>query len=314
MHSPLRIGTRGSQLALWQARSVATRLEAHSIESELVIVRTSGDRFADLPLDQIGGKGVFVKELEDALLQHEIDLAVHSAKDMPSVLPDGLVLAAALAREDPRDAIVLPKGAGSNVAAWLSQRGGTPRIGTSSLRRTVQVRQLFPGATFAPIRGNVGTRIGKLDAGEFDAIVLAAAGLRRLGLAERISSALATAECVPAPGQGIIGVETRADDEGARRAAEWLHDRASGAALAAEQTVVVELGGGCQLPLGALALIRGDDLDLHAIVCSRDGSRIARAHTSGSISEAAAAGRRAAADLARQGAVAMLDEIRQGND
>jgi hydroxymethylbilane synthase len=311
MHSPLRIGTRGSQLALWQARAVARSLEAHSVDVELVIIRTSGDRLQEAPLSEIGGKRLFVKELEDALLRDDIDVAVHSAKDMPAVLPEGLAIAATLAREDPRDAFVLPAGTrGGPAAAVRDQLGATPRIGTSSVRRCAQIRSLVPNATFAPIRGNVDTRLRKLDQGEYDVLVLASAGLHRLGFAERISASIPAEDCVPAPGQGIIALEIRATDPGARDVLQSIHDRTASLALAAERAVVAALGGGCQLPLGALAVLRGDTLDLQTAVCSPDGTRILKARATGPASDPTALGERVASDLAGQGAVAILDDVR----
>src|SRR4029453_13890862 len=183
-----RVGTRGSQLALWQARAVATRLEAFGIDAELVLIKTAGDRLQSAPMSEAGGKRLFVKEIEDALLAGEVDAAVHSAKDMPAELPGGLTIAATLPREDPRDVFVLPaENAADEVTTALAKRP-QPRIGTSSIRRTAQLRPRLSTATFLPIRGNVDTRLRKLDAGEYDALILAAAGLRRLGFSERISA------------------------------------------------------------------------------------------------------------------------------
>lgn len=311
MHAPVRIGTRGSQLALWQARAVATRLEARGVEADLVIVRTTGDRLQEVPLGEIGGKRLFVKELEDALFRDEIDVAVHSAKDMPALLPDGLIVAATLPREDPRDAVVLPGGAAPGQAAdVLAKIAGARRIGTSSIRRRAQLAPLLGGAVFEPIRGNVDTRLRKLDDGQFDALILAAAGLRRLGLGGRITAALPASECVPAPGQGIIALETRSGDEDTLAALRGMHDEAAAAALAAERAVVAALGGGCQLPLGAWADVRGESLDLAAVVCSADGGRAVRARSTGAADAPAALGEQVAAQLAAGGAVAILDELR----
>jgi hydroxymethylbilane synthase len=311
MPPPLRIGTRGSQLALWQARAVATRLEASGSAVELVVIRTSGDRLQEAPLSEIGGKRLFVKEIEDALLRGDIDMAVHSAKDMPSVLPDGLVLAATLPREDPRDALVLPAGStAGDVAAVLSQLGPAPRIGTSSVRRSAQLAPLIPKAAFAPIRGNVDTRLRKLDLGEYDLLVLASAGMRRLGVAERMSTPVPPQDCVPAPGQGIIALEIRADDPRAGHTVRTVHDASTAIALDAERAVVAALGGGCQLPLGALAVLRGADLDLHAVVCSPDGSRAVKARATGPAADPSGLGRQVADQLASQGAVEILDNAR----
>lgn len=309
---PLRIGTRGSQLALWQARRVASMLESAGVTADIVIIKTGGDRLQEAPLSEVGGKRLFVKEIEEALLAGDVDLAVHSAKDMPAVLPDGLELAAALARDDPRDALVLPNGRlADGVAAAVAELGSAPTVGTSSVRRTAQLAALLPRATFAPIRGNVDTRLRKLDGGGFDVLVLAAAGLRRLGLGDRISAALSPAECVPAPGQGIVAVETRSDDDATRRALQSLHDDAAGAALVAERALVAALGGGCQLPLGALAVPRDSDLELHAVVCSSEGRRIVRRQARGPANDPEGLGRRVAEELANGGAVAILDEVRR---
>jgi hydroxymethylbilane synthase len=307
----LRIGTRGSQLALWQARTVADLLARSGLRAELVVMKTSGDRLQEAPLSEGGGKRLFVKEIEDALLKEEVDLAVHSAKDMPAVLPEGLEVAATLAREDPRDALVLPSGAPqSDLAAVRFRLGDGPTIATSSIRRIAQLAALFPRATFSPIRGNVDTRLRKLDAGDCDALVLAAAGLRRLGFGARLTVALPVEGCVPAPGQGIVAVEIRAGDGEARQGLQAIHDEAAGASLAAERTLVRVLGGGCQLPLGALALHVDGDLELHGLVASPDGRRIIRAHGRGPSTDPAGLGRRIADDLARQGATAILDEVR----
>jgi hydroxymethylbilane synthase len=312
MNKPLRIGTRGSQLALWQARTVATRLEAFGIDAELVLIKTSGDRLQSAPMSEVGTKRLFVKEIEDALLAGEVDAAVHSAKDMPAELPGGLTIAATLPREDPRDAFVLPANeSADDVAAALAARPEL-RIGTSSIRRTAQLRPRFPAATFLPIRGNVDTRLRKLDGGEYDALVLAAAGLRRLGFGDRISATISPHDCVPAPGQGIVAIEIRADDEDSRKIMRRTHDGVAAAALDAERTVVAALGGGCQLPLGALATVNGTDIEVQAAVCSPDGERVIRAHAHGRLSDAASLGERVAEQLIREGAQEILNAVRQG--
>lgn len=309
---PLRIGTRGSQLALWQARTVAALLEASGTIAELVIIKTAGDRLQEAPLSEVGGKRLFVKEIEDALLRRDVDLAVHSAKDMPAVLPDGLEIAAALPREDPRDALVLPGGwPGGGLPAVLAALGEAPTIGTSSVRRAAQLALLIAHAAFKAVRGNVDTRLRKLDEGGFDALVLAAAGMRRLGFGERISAAIPPADCVPAPGQGIVAVEVRTGDDRVRRALQPLHDAQAGAALAAERALVAALGGGCQLPLGGIAVPRGSDLEMHAVVCSTDGSRTVRGHAVAPAAEPERLGRSVAEELASGGAVAILDEVRR---
>jgi hydroxymethylbilane synthase len=321
----LRLGTRGSQLALWQANTVAARIaEAGGPACRIVVIRTSGDRLQEAPLSEIGGKRLFVKEIEDALLRGDIDLAVHSSKDMPAVLPAGLAIAGVLPREDPLDAVVLPSSpAPLTVDDLVAELGQTPTIGTSSVRRIAQLTRIFPGARFVPIRGNLDTRLRKLDAGEYDAIVLAAAGLTRLGFASRISARLPVDACVPAPGQGIVAIEIREGDEAVRQAVSSMDDAATGAALEAERALVAALGGGCQTPIGALASwvrsaspasperVTGDALELVAVVVSLDGSRAVRAHRRGARSDAAALGARVAADLLAEGAGDILAEAQR---
>jgi hydroxymethylbilane synthase len=314
----LRLGTRGSQLALFQANAVADLLRARGLSCEIVVIRTSGDRLADASLAQIGGKRLFVKEIEDALLAGTVDLAVHSSKDMPAELPPGLAIGAVLPREDARDAVVLPTAAGPRPQASglrledvVRLLGASPRIGTSSVRRTAQLARLFPGARFEPIRGNLDTRLRKLDAGGFDALVLAAAGLMRLGHGGRISALLPPEACVPAPGQGIIAVEIRSGDEPVRRVVEPISEPAATAALTAERTVVTRLGGGCQMPIGAYAAAAGDELTLVAIVLSLDGARATRAHATGLMADAERVGARAAERLLAEGAAEILAEVEQ---
>jgi hydroxymethylbilane synthase len=306
---PLRIGTRGSQLALWQARTVASMLATRGLATEIVTYKTSGDRLQDAPLTEPGTKGLFVKELEDALLAGAVDLAVHSAKDMSVKLPDGLTIAAVLPREDPRDAVVLPGAAPArDLAGVIAALGETPAVGTSSIRRAAQLRTLFPHARFGAVRGNVDTRLRKLDSGEFDALVLAAAGLRRLGHEARITLALDASHCIPAPCQGIIAIETRTAPLQAIRA---IDDAPARVSFRAERALIAALGGGCQLPLGALATVRGNDVHMEAIVVSPDGARRIRRAASGSTSDPDELGARLAGELARLGAVAIIDEVRE---
>jgi hydroxymethylbilane synthase len=328
----LRIGTRGSQLALWQANTVAARIAASGgPPCTIVTIKTSGDRLQDAPLSAIGGKGLFVKEIEDALLGGDIDLAVHSSKDMAAVLPDGLRIAAVLPRENPLDAIVLPVVADGSppIAAQRGRQpasatgghtsiedatlstiddlvavlGQSPVVGTGSVRRIAQLTRLIPGARFTPIRGNLDTRLRKLDSGEYDVLILAAAGLLRLGFASRISMTLPAAACVPAPGQGIVAVEIRGGDEEVRRVVARIDDPATAAALTAERALVAALGGGCQTPIGALASPLDDrQLALLAVVASPDGSRAVRGEARGSADHAAVLGREVAARLVEEGA------------
>jgi hydroxymethylbilane synthase len=320
MSTTLRIGTRGSQLALWQANTVAARLvEAGGPPCEIVVIRTSGDRLQEAPLSEIGGKRLFVKEIEDALIRGDIDLAVHSSKDMSATLPDGLRIAAVLPREDPRDAVVLPRTAqGSGLSALSSiddlvaVLGQTPSIGTGSVRRIAQLTRLFPAARFTPIRGNLDTRLRKLDEGAHDALVLAAAGLHRLGFGNRISFALPVAACVPAPGQGIVAVEVREDNTDVLALVARIDDVAAGAALAAERTLVAALGGGCQTPVGALASpVDDNELELVAVVVALDGSRAVRGIGRAPGRDAAALGARIGAELIRDGADEILAEARR---
>jgi hydroxymethylbilane synthase len=319
----LRLGTRGSQLALWQANTVAAHLAAGGgPPCRIVVIKTSGDRLADAPLSEVGGKRLFVKEIEEALLRNEIDLAVHSSKDMPAVLPDGLAIAGVLPREDPLDAVVLPLSrvrlkpdptlfGATSVDELVAYLGQSPTIGTGSVRRVAQLSRIFRGARFVPIRGNLDTRLKKLDAGEYDALVLAAAGLRRLGFASRISMTLPVSACVPAPGQGIVAIETREGDHAVGRLIAGVDDREARAALDAERALVAALGGGCQTPIGALASpLDGETIELVAAVVALDGSRAVRGTARGPRREAAAIGARLAAQLIAGGANEILTEAR----
>ena len=311
----LRLGTRGSELALFQANAVAALLLRHAgTASDIVVIKTSGDRLADASLAQIGGKRLFVKEIEDALLAGEIDLAVHSSKDMPATLPPGLQVGAVLAREDPHDAIVLPGSAPAlSIQGVVDALGDRPRIGTSSVRRVAQLSRLFPGATFLPVRGNLGTRLRKLDAGEYDALVLAAAGLRRLGRGDRITASVPAEVCVPAPGQGIIAVEIREDDERMKQVLSHIDDPAAAVALRAERVVVARLGGGCQMPIGVLAEDTGEGLAVKGVVVSPDGSRLVRASATGSPADAERLGTFVADELLRGGAGDILSDVQRAH-
>ena len=303
--SPLRIGTRGSPLARWQARAVEQAIRtAGGPSCELVVIKTTGDRLATRDLSTIGGKRLFVKEIEEALLNGSIDLAAHSAKDLPADLPPGLAIGAALPREDPRDAVVLPRG-GAAGGALLATLSGTPRVGTGSVRRVAQLARAVPRARFLSIRGNVGTRLRKLDDGECDALVLAAAGLVRLGLGERVSARLTTDECLPAPGQGTVAIEARESDQAAAAVLACIDDGAAHVALAAERALVQALGGDCRVPIGALAVTDSGGLTLDAVVASVDGRQLLRRQASGSAEAAAALGADLAAQLLADGA----DEI-----
>ena len=321
--APLRIGTRGSALALWQANTVAGELRGRGAEVDIIRITTQGDRRQEAPLADAATKGVFVKEIEDALLREEIDIAVHSSKDMSVDMPAGLVIAGVLPREDPRDALVLPSSVSSvssvsaasvgqdfSPASVTSLFGETPRIATSSPRRVAQLRALIPGARFEAIRGNVDTRLRKLDAGESDALILAAAGLRRLGFGDRISAYIAVERCMPAPGQGIVAVQVRRSDQRAYALVTAMSNSEARLALAAEQAVVSGLGGGCQLPLGAYAERRGAELVVRAVAASLDGRRAVAGEARGeatTMEEASAIGGRLAEDLISRGARTILE-------
>ncbi|HXG88345.1 MAG TPA: hydroxymethylbilane synthase [Vicinamibacterales bacterium] len=311
--TPVKIGTRGSALALWQAQTVARLIaEAGGPACEIVVIRTSGDEgsaVAESSEPTTNVKRLFVKEIEDALLEGRVDLAVHSSKDLAAHLPDGLTLAATLEREDPRDALILPAPAApADFKTSARALGPTPRIGTSSVRRVAELRAQFPGATFAAIRGNVDTRLRKLDAGECDALVLAAAGLKRLGLAARISALIPTDVCLPAPGQGIVAIEVASGGTPTiRDAVARICDPDALTMLTAERAVVAALGGGCQMPLGVLATLDGSALDVAGLVASLDGRRIIRATVHGNRGGAAAAGDKLAALLLKKGAAEILD-------
>jgi hydroxymethylbilane synthase len=302
----LRIGTRGSALALWQARSIAGALrDATGAEPELVIIKTSGDKFQQTSFSQMGTKGVFIKELEDALLEERIDLAVHSMKDVPTEIPSGLTIAAIGKREDVRDALL------SSPGATLESLPQGARVGTSSLRRQSQLLHLRSDLRVLELRGNVDTRIAKLKRGDYDAIVLAKAGLDRLGLSENISQVLPLDVSLPAAGQGAIGIEARVGDVETLRVLAALEDANTRCAVTAERSALAELGGGCQVPIGAWGRVENGKLLLDVAVLSPDGTQRLWEADSGSPDEADAMGRRVARKLREGGAAALLErEIR----
>jgi len=266
------IGSRGSKLALWQAHHIAARLAEFGAETRIEIIKTTGDKITDVPLAKVGGKGLFTREIEEALLAGAIDVAVHSLKDLPSVGPAGLTLAAIPEREDPRDALVgLP----------LTELREGSRVGTSSLRRAAQLRALGRGMITANLRGNVDTRLRKLDEGEYDAIVLAAAGLRRLGWQDRIRELIPVEIMCPAVGQGALAIQTREDSGPAQELVKRLNHPASMIAVTAERALLATLEGGCQVPVGGFARVDAGTVHLRAIVASPDGSRIIRGERSG---------------------------------
>jgi hydroxymethylbilane synthase len=266
------IGSRGSQLALWQARHISSCLQKLGVETRLEIIKTTGDKITDVPLAQVGGKGLFTKEIEEALLAGSIDLAVHSLKDMPTGLPVGLTLAAIPEREDPRDAF---------IGKPLAELGAGSKVGTSSLRRAAQLHALGRGLVTENLRGNVDTRLRKLDEGDYDAIVLAAAGLRRLGWADRIRELIDPDVMCPAAGQGALAIETRDDGGVAQQVTGGLNHAATNAAVTAERSLLATLEGGCEVPIGAYAHFEGRVLHLTAIVASPDGTRMMREKASG---------------------------------
>jgi len=301
----LRIATRESPLALWQANYVsdALRLAHPTLRVELVPMTTRGDQILDSPLSRVGGKGLFVKELERAMLDDEADIAVHSMKDVPMEFPEGLGLAVICEREDPQDAFV------SNNFSHFADLPRGARVGTSSLRRQCQLLRHRPDLVIGDLRGNVGTRLSILDAGEYDAIILAAAGLKRLEMAERIKERLAPALCLPAGGQGAVGIECRLDDDHTRDLLESLHHADSAVRVTAERAVVTRLQGSCQVPIAAYAELNGQDLHLRALVGAPDGSALVHCEHSGPAAEAEALGIRAAEDLLVQGADRILDAL-----
>ncbi len=301
----LRIATRNSPLALWQARHVQQRLVDAwpGLKVELVAMTTQGDRILDSPLAKIGGKGLFVKELEAGLLEGRADLAVHSMKDVPAQLPEGLSLPVILKREDPRDAFV------SEKFSSLSQLPRQARVGTSSLRRQCQVRRQRPDIELRDLRGNVGTRLRKLDAGDYDAIILASAGLKRLALHRRIAGFIEPAELLPAIGQGAIGIETRSGDTQVKRYVSVLRDHATSLCVGAERAFNERLQGGCQAPIAGFALLRHGKLWLRGLVGEPDASRVLCDEISGPPAQAQALGRRLAERMLAQGAGQILQKL-----
>lgn len=302
----LVIGTRGSKLALWQANYIADciRRQYPEIEVTLQHITTTGDKILDVPLAKIGGKGLFTKELEVAMLEGSIDLAVHSLKDMPTVLPDGLTLAAITKRVAPGDALI------SNNYASLAALPQGAHVGTSSLRRRAQLLWHRPDLTISDLRGNLDTRLGKLDRGEFDAIVLAVAGLERLGWQERISEVLPVEICLPAVGQGALALEARADDAVVLEILAFLEDAATRAAVTAERAFLATVEGGCQIPVGVYGQLQGDVLVVEAAILSVDGKRCIRRTSSGAPADAARLGRELAEAMLAEGGQAILDELK----
>ena len=293
----LTIASRGSQLALWQAHWVQAQLGELGHECRIEIIKTTGDKITDVPLAKVGTKGLFTKEIEEALLERRADLAVHSLKDLPTELPPGLTLAAVPRREDPRDALVGRK---------LDELPTGAKVGTSSLRRAAQLQRLRPDLQVESIRGNLDTRLRKLDEGQYDAILLAAAGLRRLGWEGRIAEVLPPELMCPAVGQGALAVETR---EGDTAATAELDDPDTRIAVTAERAVLGALGGGCQVPIGAYARVENGRLRVLGVVIAPGGSRLVRAERDGAASDAASIGREVAAQLLADGGREILETV-----
>ena len=312
MASKLRIGSRGSQLALWQANHIAALLRACGDEVEIEIIHTTGDKITDVPLAQVGakggaGKGIFTKEIEDALAAGRVDLAVHSLKDLPTELPAGFEIAAITEREDPRDAFCslryskiedLPQGA---------------RVGTSSLRRQAQLMAIRRDLNIHPLRGNVDTRLRKLEQGEYDAIILAAAGLHRLNKTEMIRQVIAAEIMCPAAGQGALAIEIREGDTATLAHLEFLNDPAARAATDCERALLNRMGGGCQVPIGALAEMRDGKLHIESVVANPNGSQVLRDSREGDIEAAENLGESAADDLLARGGKEILAEVYKQN-
>ena len=305
MHKKIVIATRESQLALWQAEHVKARLMAlhPGLEVELLGMTTQGDQILDSPLSRIGGKGLFVKELEVAMAEGRADLAVHSIKDVPMDLPEGFELTAISQREDPRDAFV------SNNFDSLADLPPGAKVGTSSLRRQAQLRAHFPELVVDTLRGNVNTRLRKLDEGQYDAIILAAAGLKRLGFQDRIRAEISPEDSLPAVGQGALGIEIRTGRPEIAALLAPLNDPDTAACVRAERAMSRTLQGGCQAPIGGYAQIKDGQISLRAFVADLEGVRFYRTETSGTQDDPEAVGLAAAQDLIRQGADTLLAEI-----
>ncbi|EXJ17046.1 hydroxymethylbilane synthase [Imhoffiella purpurea] len=305
MSNSIRIATRKSPLAMWQAEHTAALLKARypDLAIEIIGMTTKGDKILDAPLAKVGGKGLFVKELEQGMLEGQADIAVHSMKDVPVDFPEGLHLAVIMEREDPRDAFV------SNKYEKIEDLPQGACVGTSSLRRQCQIADRRPDLRIEPLRGNVNTRLAKLDAGDYDAIILAAAGLVRLGFEDRIRSRIETGLSLPAIGQGAIGIECRSEDPRVNDLIAPLHHLDTADRVLAERGMNARLNGGCQVPIAGHAVLDGDRLFLRGLVGSPDGSRMLRAELEGPRSEAESIGTRVAEDLLSQGADEILSAL-----
>ncbi|MGE4561121.1 MAG: hydroxymethylbilane synthase [Desulfobulbus sp.] len=309
MRTTLRIGTRASLLAVTQSTWVKTQIEqAHpQTRVELVKITTKGDKILDVPLAKVGGKGLFVKEIEDALLAGEVDLAVHSMKDVPTELPEGLHIGIIPIRETPYDAFL------SNRFNAIAGLPGGATIGTSSLRRKSQLAAMRPDLNIVDLRGNIDTRLRKLDEGQYDAIILAGAGLHRLGLAGRITTLLPVHQMLPAISQGALGIELRQSDTELFEGLQFLHHRETAVAVAAERAFLLQLEGGCQVPIGAHATLDGSTVNLTGLIAEVDGSRIIKDSLSGPADHAAKLGHTLAMQLLDRGGRAILDAVYTNN-
>ncbi len=305
------IGTRGSKLALWQAEWVKAQIERlmPDVQVSLKKIKTTGDKILDVPLAKVGGKGLFVKEIEEAMLRKDIDLAVHSMKDVPTELPDGLHLAAICEREDPRDAFISRLSDNGFVIKGFNALPEGASVGTSSLRRSCQLKNLRPDLKIIQLRGNVDTRLKKLDEGQFDAIILASAGVKRLGHKDRITEYLPTDISLPAIGQGAIGIECRIDDEFINSIISRLNHQETAVCVKAERAFLKRLEGGCQVPIAAHAVLKNNSIIIDGLVGSIEGDRIIREHIEGSISDAENLGIELAEIILSKGGKEILDEV-----
>lgn len=308
MRPTLRIGTRGSGLALWQARHAESLISESrpELDTEIIVIKTTGDKNLDSPLSEIGGKGVFVKEIEEALLSGKIDIAVHSLKDVPAVLPEGLHLGAYLKRHDPSDALI------SNSGQKLEDLPDGSRVGTGSLRRASQILHRRPGLRIEPIRGNVDTRVRKLTEGDkYDAVVLALAGLERMGLSENVTEVISTDVMLPAPGQGIVAIESRRDDSETNQVLASINHPETALQALAERAFLKSLSGDCDVPMGCLSEVQNEAVTITGVLATPDGSVLIRESVSGHCNQAEELSKELAERILSTGGAEILDEIRQ---
>lgn len=305
MRSTIKIGTRQSALALWQAEYVAKCLREKypGLRVELIKMTTKGDRILDAPLSKIGGKGLFTKALETAMLERRTDIAVHSLKDMPAIVPEGLAIACITKRFNPGDAFV------SNKYDRFEQLPRGAVIGTSSLRRKAQLLALRPDLTIRDLRGNVNSRLAKLDAGEYDAVILACAGLKRLGFGDRIKEVVSQEDLLPAVGQGALAIEAREGDEEVLDLIKFLNDEDTRTAATLERSFLARVEGGCQVPVGVYAQVKEGGIEAEAVIASLDGAKVYRGKITGSLEEAPALGRQLAESLLADGALEIMQEL-----